>query len=213
MEQRLPVSFADQLGLAAGTARLHFGDVPFGYSWILHHERYLVVGVGCRRSRCSNIRDAFERFWKTLALPADCRHPKGHVIPFGGFRRRLGKGRILTAGDAAGLVDPFSGEGISYAIQSGRLAADALASSESEEPLKIYDALCENEILPNLRLALWTARVYYGLPGAFVKSLCSDRSVLSKYNEILEGRLDYRQYLPWAIRQRIASLFKRSSTR
>ena len=210
IEQRLPVSFADRLGLAAGTARLHFGDIPFGYSWILHHDRYLVVGVGCRRSRCANIRDAFERFWKTLDLPADCRHPKGHMIPFGGFRRRLGRGRILTAGDAAGLVDPFNGEGISYAIRYGQLAAKALASSQGEGPLRVYEALCENEILPNLRLALWTARMYYGLPRMFIKSLCSDHSILAEYNEILEGRLDYKQYLLWAIRKRAGSFFGRS---
>src|SRR5207245_4473155 len=35
-------------------------------------------------------------------------------------------GRVLLAGDAAGLADPFFGEGIAYALLSGRLAARAL---------------------------------------------------------------------------------------
>ena len=46
---------------------------------------------------------------------------KGHFIPFGDFRRSPGKGNILLCGDAAGLVEPITGEGIAFAMLSGFL--------------------------------------------------------------------------------------------
>ncbi len=209
IEQRLPASYGAQFELAAGAARLYFGSVPFGYAWVLHHDHYLIVGAGCRRSRCANIKTVFEEFWRSLNLPAGLQQPKGHVIPLGGFRRSLGKERILTAGDAAGLVDPFNGEGISYAIQSGQFAAEAVVASKGKEPLKDYEDSCRDGLLPNLRLALWTARMYYRLPGMFISAFCSDRAILEKYNGVLEGRLDYKHYLRWAIKKRIGSLVGR----
>jgi geranylgeranyl reductase family protein len=52
---------------------------------------------------------------------------RGGVIPSG--RRRRSGGRVLLAGDAAGVADPFTAEGIYEAISSGRHAADALIAA------------------------------------------------------------------------------------
>lgn len=206
IEQRLPAEYGSRFALKAGAARLQFGIVPFGYAWLLHHGEYLIVGVGCRRSRCDNIRDVFDRFWNALGLPDNLKQPKGHVIPFGGYKRALGKGRILTAGDAAGLVDPFNGEGISYAIRSGQFAAEAIAAVKGKSPLATYEKSCQNHLLPDLRMALRTARIYYNAPNVFIRAFCSDRAVLAKYNAVLEGRLDYRRYLRWALRKRMGAM-------
>ena len=48
-------------------------------------------------------------------------------------RRRAVQGGVLMVGDASGFLDPFTGEGISMALHSGRLAAQAVAKSLSEE--------------------------------------------------------------------------------
>ena len=53
--------------------------------------------------------------------------------PFSSFRPPPGRGRVLLAGDAASLVNPLSGEGIYYALASGRLAARA-ALTEPDDP-------------------------------------------------------------------------------
>ena len=44
----------------------------------------------------------------------------GHLIPQGGNRRKVARGRVLLAGDAAGLASRPSGEGIHFALVSGR---------------------------------------------------------------------------------------------
>lgn len=48
---------------------------------------------------------------------------KGYGLPLGGKKRRLSGERFLLVGDAASLIDPFSGEGIGNAVRSGRVAA------------------------------------------------------------------------------------------
>lgn len=43
------------------------------------------------------------------------------------------KDRVLLTGDAAGFINPFTGEGIQYALQSGRLAAETIIGSFETE--------------------------------------------------------------------------------
>ena len=52
---------------------------------------------------------------------------RSHIIPKGGIKRKILNSRLLLSGDAAGFVDAFTGEGLSYAIRSGQLAAEAVA--------------------------------------------------------------------------------------
>jgi flavin-dependent dehydrogenase len=54
---------------------------------------------------------------------------KGHGLPLGSKKRIISGERFLLLGDAAGLIDPFTGEGIGNAIRSGRVAADHLKSN------------------------------------------------------------------------------------
>ena len=50
--------------------------------------------------------------------------PKGYGLPLGSKKRNISGERFLLTGDAAALIDPFSGEGIANAIRSGRVAAE-----------------------------------------------------------------------------------------
>ncbi|MFB9248866.1 NAD(P)/FAD-dependent oxidoreductase [Sphaerisporangium melleum] len=68
-------------------------------------------------------------------LPA--RNLRAHHLPLSPGRPRPGAGRVLLAGDAAGLVNPLTGEGIYYALLSGRLAGEA-AVEAAANPLAAY---------------------------------------------------------------------------
>ena len=52
-------------------------------------------------------------------------------------RPRPGRGRVLLAGDAASLINPLTGEGIYYALVSGRLAGEAAVAAPAD-PLGTY---------------------------------------------------------------------------
>ncbi|MFF0248754.1 NAD(P)/FAD-dependent oxidoreductase [Streptosporangium sandarakinum] len=68
-------------------------------------------------------------------LPA--RDLRAHHLPLSPGRPRPGAGRVLLAGDAAGLINPLTGEGIYYALVSGRLAGQAAAHAGTD-PLTAY---------------------------------------------------------------------------
>ncbi|MEU4547589.1 NAD(P)/FAD-dependent oxidoreductase [Nonomuraea dietziae] len=68
-------------------------------------------------------------------LPA--RDLRAHHLPLSPGRPKPGVGRVLFAGDAASLINPLTGEGIYYALLSGRLAGEAAVLSAGD-PLAAY---------------------------------------------------------------------------
>ncbi|MGQ9805543.1 MAG: NAD(P)/FAD-dependent oxidoreductase [Chlorobiales bacterium] len=70
---------------------------------------------------------------------------RGYGLPLGSKRRTLSGERFMLTGDAASLIDPFSGEGIGNAMKSGKIAAEVayesfLQHDFSQAFLKQYDA-------------------------------------------------------------------------
>ncbi|WP_329090807.1 NAD(P)/FAD-dependent oxidoreductase [Streptosporangium sp. NBC_01469] len=62
---------------------------------------------------------------------------RAHHLPLSPGRPTPGSGRVMLAGDAAGLINPLTGEGIFYALVSGRLAGEA-AVQAAGDPLPAY---------------------------------------------------------------------------
>ncbi|TGE29586.1 NAD(P)/FAD-dependent oxidoreductase [Hymenobacter metallicola] len=89
---------------------------------------------------------------------------KGFGLPLGSKRRVISGNGYLLLGDAASLIDPFSGEGISHAMVSGRHAADwatrALAANDTAASfLQQYDAAVYRRLGQELRLSHWLQRL------------------------------------------------------
>lgn len=99
---------------------------PHGYAWAFPKaDGSLAIGVGSLKpSPLIGLRQALEAFARRLSVALPTRCLPGHPMP-AVPQRTLVAGRLLLAGDAAGLVDPLIGEGIPYALWSGRLAAQA----------------------------------------------------------------------------------------
>ena len=108
--------------------------------------------------------------WRTIfgawALASRDVERNGHLIPVAPRREKLARGRVLLVGDAAGLVDPVTAEGISNAIMSGQLAAAALLESQLVLPevARRYGSLLRNSILGELRTARFLADFLYNHP-------------------------------------------------
>lgn len=112
-----------------------FKDILPGYLWIFPlPDDKANVGIGMLSSEVArrkvNLREVMERLIVshpairerfTNARPLET--PKGYGLPLGSRKRSISGTRYLLTGDAAGLIDPFSGEGIANAIRSGRIAA------------------------------------------------------------------------------------------
>jgi len=120
------------------------------------------VGYGLLRSRFHGGRVELHRRLQDL-LPGAEPDPgslRAHHLPFSSFRPPPGAGQVLLAGDAASLVNPLSGEGIYYALASGRLAARA-ALTAPRDPLPVYRRLLARALGRHLRHASVLARAIH----------------------------------------------------
>jgi flavin-dependent dehydrogenase len=89
---------------------------------------------------------------------------RGHKIRFRRGGEPIARGRVLLAGDAAGLADEFTAEGISYAIQSGQLAArNVMRALGGDGDLQRYEADVDREIMPELRAARLLGFMFHGM--------------------------------------------------
>jgi menaquinone-9 beta-reductase len=120
------------------------------------------VGYGLLRSRFGGDGAELRRRLRALLPEADPDPGslRAHHLPFSSFRPPPGRGRVLLAGDAASLVNPLSGEGIYYALASGRLAARA-ALAAPEDPAAAYRRLLAATLGRHLRHASVLARAIH----------------------------------------------------
>ncbi|WBB77473.1 geranylgeranyl reductase family protein [Micromonospora sp. WMMD882] len=124
--------------------------------------------------------------------PADLR---AHHLPLSTHRPSPGRGRITLAGDALSLINPFTGEGIFYALLSGALAGAAAAGSP-ERAAHRYAAGLRRRLGGHLRhssAAAWLARRRRVVDAAVRAARRDDRV----YHSVVElglgdGRLDAR---------------------
>ncbi len=163
LEAELPVT-RDTLERFASAARFDFGTIPGGYAWVFPKQEHLSVGVLSTRRGAGGLRAVLNDYAARLDLPqprSGATH--GARIPWR-VRRPCARGRVFLCGDTAGLVDPVTCEGISYALRSGGLCADALVESAGDAGRAgaLYRARLAREILPELRAARALARVLYG---------------------------------------------------
>jgi geranylgeranyl reductase family protein len=144
-------------GLEGNALEVYFlkGYLP-GYFWIFPlSDNEANVGFGmlsstiadkkidlkkCMREIISSIPEVAERFKDATALE----DVKGFGLPLGSKQYNLSGNRFMLCGDAASLIDPFSGEGIETAMESGKFAAEQIIQSAgindfSAQTLKAYD--------------------------------------------------------------------------
>jgi geranylgeranyl reductase family protein len=183
----------------ADRARFDLGVPPGGYGWVFPKAAHLSVGVGAFAPGAARrrLRDALAGYLGAQGLEgARVLSLRGAPIPARPRRGGVWRGRVLLVGDAAGLVDPLTGEGISLAIRSGRLAAEALLLSrlavEGAGPL--YAARVRREILGELRVARLLGSVLYEWPG-LVRRLVPRLGRLAgeALADVIAGRRTYRQ--------------------
>jgi geranylgeranyl reductase family protein len=146
--------FEDLQRDVARTFQLRFDDVPMpGYGWVFPTgARSANIGVGFLPKRPSGTAaQAMNRFItgpaiRPLLEGARQSSPiRGYPIRVDFLASPTYADRTLLVGEAAGLVNPLTGEGIDYALESGMLAADHIAHGLdhglTQEWLRAYDRL------------------------------------------------------------------------
>lgn len=108
--------------------QLNFGDIALGYSWIVPYQEQIVVGTGMFTNQVdySLLLSKHSKLCKSVGL-SNIKKRRGAFVPIGGFENQGNHpyNNIVLVGDAAGLVNPLTGEGIYHALLSGVYAADS----------------------------------------------------------------------------------------
>jgi geranylgeranyl reductase family protein len=122
------------------TVFLDWGTFPGGYGWVFPKKDHFSVGVGGPAKYSAYMMPYYKDFLHYfLKSVSGKNHPDGTASPLPEYRElslkswpipvrtkksEFHKGSVLVTGDSAGLTDPLTGEGIYYAIRSGRIAAE-----------------------------------------------------------------------------------------
>ena len=142
---------------------LEFGTIPGGYGWIFPKGDHLNVGVGGWKSEAPRLRSHLARLCEAHGFELDALEDmRGHHLPFRTRGAALAENRIALIGDAAGLADPLSGDGIYEAALSAKLAAKhALRIISGEETsFRGYARELRAELAPLMRLS-WPAKLAF----------------------------------------------------
>ncbi|MBN29354.1 MAG: hypothetical protein CMB34_01645 [Euryarchaeota archaeon] len=162
-EDQVPTIYAQVKGDVPETFDVFLGSVaPSGYAWIIPKgPGFANVGLGVRAGKLEgDLKGHLERFCDDLNL--EIISFGGGWIPMGGPVKRMVDGTTLAVGDAAGLVMPSNGGGISQAIISGCFAAEAIvANLRHQTPLSTYEDRVRASMGPALKNSLRSKNMGY----------------------------------------------------
>jgi geranylgeranyl reductase family protein len=135
-----------------GRALLEVGIVPGGYGWVFPKADHANVGVGGWLAEGPNLRTHLDRLCRRHGVdPARVGSLRGWRLPVRRAGTPVARGRALLVGDAAGLVDPLSGDGMFEAFTSSKVAAAAVMDvlEGRERTLEPYAEALDAAILPH----------------------------------------------------------------
>lgn len=187
-------------GVTSNEIVLRLVSNPNGYIWSFPRPDHLAVGVCARADQPLTAADLRRqtRRWLARAHFADGARLEPYAWPIpslaaGDFDAERPAGeRWLLLGDAAGLVDPLTREGIYFALRSADLAAEAIVSSARAAP-SAYAARVREEIHPELRRAAsLTARFFQpAFARLLIDALERSAALRDVMGDLLSGRQTY----------------------
>ena len=175
-KDQVPTMYAQVQGNVPETFDVFLGSVaPSGYAWIIPKGPDTAnVGLGVRAGYLKgNLKEHLQEFCDELGF--EILSWGGGWIPMGGPVKTMVDGTTLAIGDAAGLVMPSNGGGISQAIISGCFAAEAILDNLNDgTPLSAYEDRLRASLGRALKNSLRTKNFGY----AFFKGDLITESIL-----------------------------------
>jgi geranylgeranyl reductase family protein len=151
-----------------GCVHFDFGCTRRGYGWVFPKKEILSVGVGAFRGKATNLKASLLAWLDILGLPSSPHvvRMRGHLVPLGGEARAIHGRRVVLTGDAAGLAEPMTGEGIYYAVRSAQIAADTIQKAllDHSADLSSYSERVNTELAGDLKYARLLASLVYRFP-------------------------------------------------
>lgn len=167
LEVAVPPAVARQW---AGRVMLDWGKIPASYAWVFPKGDLLTVGVIAARGNGAATREYLREFTGRLGLGGyRAVRDTGHLTRCRTDWSALRRGPVILAGDAAGLLEPWTREGISFALRSGALAGEFAAKGD----LDGYVAAVNATLVREMRAGRVLLSAFSRHPGTFHRALAS----------------------------------------
>ncbi len=194
LEGNLPVPDGKDSGWH-NTVSLSIAALPGGYGWLFPKEDHVNVGVWGPRSEAPRLREHLATVTRSYGLdPEEITELRGHHLPVRSKASSMGDDQVLLAGDAAGMIDPLSGDGIYGAVRTGGIAAEQVVESlETGQPVRYSEAMDE-AMLHEYQVGQTLRDAFYLAPSFFVRLVMRVPPVWPAACRLVRGESSYQRW-------------------
>jgi menaquinone-9 beta-reductase len=186
---------------------IFFGLVNWGYVWVFPKKDKLTIGAGGLLTKNINLNKVLlvNFIKKRFGIVLTDEKIRGHHLPFGNFRSTPGIHNILLCGDASGLVEPITGEGIAFAMDSGKMCGMSI--------IKAIEANTNNALCFYIKNYKKITKIFFWskilrnfifhplFSKMFIKLLSKSNSMPKKYLDLLEDKIKYEELIKYFIKK------------
>jgi flavin-dependent dehydrogenase len=176
-----------------GILAIDNGDHLHGYRWVFPKADHLSIGSCGPLRYAPRFRRHITEMLDTLFKPYRVERLRSALVPIHTGSSGLVNGPCLLLGDAAGLVDAMTGEGIYYALRSAQLAAPVILQylSGGEPDLSGYDRVVAEKVMPDLQISQTLAGLTASLPQLTWKVMVDNELAWSAACRVLSGETNF----------------------
>lgn len=186
-----------------------FGITNPGYGWNFPKSDSATIGLATIGKGRDGQREALLRLIRAEGHGDATVKVQGAFSPNGRYIKRPGRGSVLLVGDAAGLADGVTGEGIAWALQSGALAAQAVAAATSPERAAGAYIRALRPMHREFDRARRVSRLLYAAPFQdwLRQRLATSRNVQHLFGRLVAGTLSFREMERLLIRRSLGAVW------
>jgi flavin-dependent dehydrogenase len=184
----------EELAKWKSRAQIDLGCIPGGYAWVFPKRNHLSIGVGCLSSKARDLHAHHQKFLNSLNMGSyTIARSSSHLIPTCTKGRLVWQDKALLLGDAAGLADPLTGEGIYNAIQSAQLAAQVIENSLAHNKVELedYQEAVDEKIMSELRTARVLSKFFVRFPHLAFGMFNQSDGAWGVICNLMHGEIDY----------------------
>lgn len=179
----------------SNTVFLDWGTIPGGYAWVFPKKDHFSIGVGGPAYISKWMIPYYKNFLPSTGIHfGETISLRSWPIPVRIKTSRFHNERVIVTGDAAGLTDPMTGEGIFYAVRSAAFAAEACLNrlKGQSSAFEKYSDNINREIITELLEAIKILNIFNAFPLTIHKLVRDNERVWRGFGKILRGERNYQ---------------------
>ncbi|MCX6283478.1 MAG: geranylgeranyl reductase family protein [Bacteroidetes bacterium] len=176
------------------TVFLDWGTFPGGYAWIFPKKDHFSIGIGGPAHMARRMPGYYNDFIASCGIPIlETISNRSHPLPVRSRKALCHSGRVLVAGDAAGLTDALTGEGIYWAVKSGTIAAGVIRERLEGKisDLALYSSRINSEIMPEMLEAKNICALFNAMPLRIHHWVRDSERVWMAFGKVLRGERSF----------------------